>query len=207
MKDRESEAPITEADLARWETATSNASRGPWEWWTSCSFRRLSGADGKDGGVLRAVVYQDGQPEIECTEEDMDFIEEARDAMPRLLAEVRQLRATLRICDETGRDFLAMLDSKYLGQIERSDARPLREMSQMIRRLNGGPVRESAIARPCQFVARIPLFVDGEVSAEEAESLRVHIGTGCLFCRRALETHLEFAALAYQSAQRRGIDE
>lgn len=90
----DSEAPITEADLDRWDVITDNASRGPWEWWTSNSFRRLSGPSGKDGDILHAVVSQyDRHPDVSIREEDMDFIEEARDAMPQLLAEVRRLRA------------------------------------------------------------------------------------------------------------------
>ena len=35
--------------------------KGPWKIWTSNSFRRISGPDGKDGGVLSAVAqYPDG---------------------------------------------------------------------------------------------------------------------------------------------------
>lgn len=39
---------------------------GPWEWWTSCSFRRLSSrATGYDGDVMHAVVQRsDGHPDI-----------------------------------------------------------------------------------------------------------------------------------------------
>ncbi|WP_212646411.1 hypothetical protein [Delftia sp. PE138] len=40
---------------------------GPWEWWTSNSFRRLSSkATGKDGDVLYATVQpSDGHPDVE----------------------------------------------------------------------------------------------------------------------------------------------
>ena len=39
---------------------------GPWRWWTSNSFRRLSSdATGGDGGVLCAVVqHSDGHPDV-----------------------------------------------------------------------------------------------------------------------------------------------
>lgn len=39
---------------------------GPWKWWTSCSFRRLSSErTGRDGDVLHAVVQgSDGHPDI-----------------------------------------------------------------------------------------------------------------------------------------------
>ena len=36
---------------------------GPWSWWTSCSFRRLSARN--DGDVLHAVIQRsDGHPDI-----------------------------------------------------------------------------------------------------------------------------------------------
>ncbi|MDX4957271.1 hypothetical protein [Delftia acidovorans] len=40
---------------------------GPWEWWTSNSFRRLSSAaTGNDGDVLYATVQpSDGHPDVE----------------------------------------------------------------------------------------------------------------------------------------------
>lgn len=39
---------------------------GPWSWWTSCSFRRLSSdADSRDGGVLHATIQSsDGHPDV-----------------------------------------------------------------------------------------------------------------------------------------------
>jgi hypothetical protein len=39
---------------------------GPWKWWTSCSFRRLSSeATGHDGDVLHAVIQgSDGHPDV-----------------------------------------------------------------------------------------------------------------------------------------------
>lgn len=39
---------------------------GPWEIWTSCSFRRISSkATGKDGDVLHAVIQRsDGHPDL-----------------------------------------------------------------------------------------------------------------------------------------------
>lgn len=43
------------------------------------------------------------------------------------------LRKTLRDCSDLAREFLETLDSKYIGQIDRGDARPLREISQIVR--------------------------------------------------------------------------
>ena len=39
---------------------------GPWSWWTSNSFRRLSSdADNRDGGVLHATIQRgDGHPDV-----------------------------------------------------------------------------------------------------------------------------------------------
>lgn len=57
------------------------ATPGPWTWWTSCSFRRLSSdASGKDGDVLHAVKYKDGVCGIEGSESDMAFIAAANPA-------------------------------------------------------------------------------------------------------------------------------
>ena len=56
---------------------------GPWRWWTSCSFNRLSSdATGKDGDVLRGVKYSDGVCGVEGCEADMRLIA----AAPNLLA-------------------------------------------------------------------------------------------------------------------------
>lgn len=79
-------------DLGPIRKRLRKASAGPWEWWTSCSFRRLSGPDGKDGGVLRAVVYHDGVAGIEGSEGDMDFVAHAREDVENLVREVEYLR-------------------------------------------------------------------------------------------------------------------
>lgn len=55
---------------------------GPWEWWTSNSFLRLSSkATGKDGGVIDSYVMRDGHPTLVVKKEDMALIE----AAPELL--------------------------------------------------------------------------------------------------------------------------
>ena len=43
------------------------ATKGPWEWWTRCSYRRLS-AEG-DGDVLRGYVCVDGVVDIVAEDE------------------------------------------------------------------------------------------------------------------------------------------
>jgi len=67
---------------------------GPWTWWTSCSFRRLS-AQG-DGDVLCAVTQSDGHPDVHIKNggwegPDGRLIEIA----PTLLAEYERLLAEL----------------------------------------------------------------------------------------------------------------
>ena len=50
---------------------------GPWEWWTSNSWRRLSSrAPGhqRDGGVLCPNVARDGHPDLIVQEADMALI-------------------------------------------------------------------------------------------------------------------------------------
>lgn len=85
---------ITDEQLAEWERLATAATPGPWRWWTSNSFRRLSSdADMKDGGVLCAVVqHSDGHPDVFCSEADRAFIAAARTAVPALIEELRRLR-------------------------------------------------------------------------------------------------------------------
>jgi hypothetical protein len=69
-----------------------NATLGPWQWWTSCSFRRLSSVpSGKDGDVAYATIYSDGHPGIEISDEDAEFIEKARVDVPALCVAILEL--------------------------------------------------------------------------------------------------------------------
>lgn|GEM_PF-2162594 len=79
------------AELARLAEA---ATPGPWEWWSSCSHWRLTGADRRDGGVISATKASDGFPLVVCNEDDRAFIAAARSAVPALIAEVAALRET-----------------------------------------------------------------------------------------------------------------
>ena len=62
---------------------------GPWKWWTSNSFLRLSSeVDGKDGGVICPTVSRsDGHPDLIVKREDMALIA----AAPELLEALREL--------------------------------------------------------------------------------------------------------------------
>ena len=63
-------------------TEKTAVTAGPWRWWTSCSWRRLSSdANGKDGGVACPYVSRgDGHPDINISDADMAFIESACNA-------------------------------------------------------------------------------------------------------------------------------
>jgi hypothetical protein len=54
---------------------------GPWTWWTSNSFVRLTGADGKDGGVLGACLASDGHACINVKPADAKLIAAAPDLL------------------------------------------------------------------------------------------------------------------------------
>ncbi|HGU9880505.1 TPA: hypothetical protein ACNJ4A_000505 [Citrobacter freundii] len=61
---------------------------GPWEWWTSNSFLRLSSrSTGKDGGVIDSTVMRDGHPTLLVKKEDMPLIA----AAPELLESLQRL--------------------------------------------------------------------------------------------------------------------
>lgn len=66
---------------------TSPATPGPWLWWTSCSYRRLSSVpSGADGDVLHGVVQRhDNHPDVHCSEADRAFIAESRMLVPGLV--------------------------------------------------------------------------------------------------------------------------
>jgi 8-oxo-dGTP diphosphatase len=74
------------------------ATRGPWRWWTSCSFRRLSSdATGKAGDVAHGCVHRDGQADIAIREEDMAFTEASRSLVPELTARLEKANARVRV--------------------------------------------------------------------------------------------------------------
>lgn len=69
------------------------ATPGPWQWWSSNSVKRVTGADGRDGGVLHAYSFRDGA-DIACSPSDQAFIAAANPAaVLELIAEVERLRA------------------------------------------------------------------------------------------------------------------
>lgn len=59
---------------------------GPWKWWTSNSFRRLSSeVDRKDGGVICPIVSRSGgHPDLTVKREDMALIAAAPELLEAL---------------------------------------------------------------------------------------------------------------------------
>ena len=71
------EAPQALPGLARIEAAlAAGPAPGPWTWWTSCSFRRLSSdTTGGDGDVLCGTVQlSDNHPDIHASAATMEYI-------------------------------------------------------------------------------------------------------------------------------------
>lgn len=68
------------------------ATPGPWEWWTSNSCKRLTGRDGRDGGVISAVMHA-RWPDIQVSQENAAFIAAAYPAVVlKLIAEIERLQ-------------------------------------------------------------------------------------------------------------------
>ncbi|MFB1777350.1 hypothetical protein ACEY8N_05825 [Salmonella enterica subsp. enterica] len=66
---------------------------GPWQWWKSNSFLRLSSqATGKDGGViLPSYVMKDGHSSLIVSKEDMNLIAAAPDLLEALQLAVKAM--------------------------------------------------------------------------------------------------------------------
>ncbi|MBD8654160.1 hypothetical protein IFT68_00785 [Oxalobacteraceae sp. CFBP 13730] len=66
-------------NLDHLEALARAATPGPWSWWTSNSTLRLTGADGRDGGVLYGYARQ-GDGDVNCAPNDQAFIAAANPA-------------------------------------------------------------------------------------------------------------------------------
>ncbi|ELY3617650.1 hypothetical protein FZI14_12325 [Cronobacter sakazakii] len=66
---------------------------GPWEWWTSNSFLRLSSqATGKDGGVIDSYAMSDGHTSLSVSKADMALIAAAPDLLEALQLSVKAMQ-------------------------------------------------------------------------------------------------------------------
>lgn len=98
------EEALTDADLAAIEQRCAQATPGPWLAWLETrhgtgggSFIQLNhDPDLDDEMYVRRFVGIEEVPHLDAQlEADLDFMAEARQDVPRLLAEVRRLRARL----------------------------------------------------------------------------------------------------------------
>lgn len=89
---------------------------GPWEWWTSNSFLRLSSkSTGKDGGVIDSTVMRDGHPTLVVKKEDMALIA----AAPELLEAIQDaLHAYDKHSEYSEWDFARAAIAKALGETQ-----------------------------------------------------------------------------------------
>ena len=79
-------------DLDHLEALARAATPGPWSWWTSNSTLRLTGADGRDGGVLYGYARQ-GDGDVNCAPNNQAFIAAANPAaVLALIALARRAR-------------------------------------------------------------------------------------------------------------------
>jgi hypothetical protein len=89
---------------------------GPWEWWTSNSFLRLSSrTTGKDGGVIDSYKMSDGQTSLSVKFEDMTLIA----AAPELLELVLHVRNCVKndgIYEPANLDYFDKVIAKALGK-------------------------------------------------------------------------------------------
>ena len=98
---------MTASELDAIKARVAAATPGPWRWWTSNSFRRLSSdATGKDGDVLHATAHPvDRCPDIQGSDADKDFLAHARVDVPALVAEVERLIARVTALETALRPF------------------------------------------------------------------------------------------------------
>lgn len=91
---------------------------GPWQWWTSNSWRRLTahnklgGQYEREGNVLCPVVARDGHPDLNVTDADMALIAAAPE-----LYDVLQRFVTPAIRDALGRHHKSDCPCNYCAAI------------------------------------------------------------------------------------------
>ncbi len=110
-------APLTPSELSALERLEREATPGPWEWQTGCSWRRI-GSAGESGNVLCPMnARYDNHPDLACREEDGEYIAALRNAAPRLLSELLALREEN---ERLRRDLGRMCDNERLRMIRSS---------------------------------------------------------------------------------------
>ncbi|MFZ5667981.1 MAG: hypothetical protein ACOY4K_00665 [Pseudomonadota bacterium] len=85
---------------------------GPWTLWTSCSFRRITGPDGKEGGVLHAYNQRpDGHPDLSMPEEELEALVALRNALPGIIKALRDAERG----KEAGHEMIADLERRAMA--------------------------------------------------------------------------------------------
>lgn len=63
---------LSDDELQELAICSAELPDGPWECWTSNSFRRITGPDGRDGGVLSGIKQRsDGHPDLSMRESEV----------------------------------------------------------------------------------------------------------------------------------------
>lgn len=143
-------------DLDVMEADERSLPAGPWELWTSCSFRRITGPDGKEGGVLHAYNQRsDNHPDLSMPEEQLFALVRLRNALPRLIEELREARryaALGQACEANGLGWYdpsgEMLFQPPADVIAEAASAPLREALLRIAYLRPvGPIQYGSQAK------------------------------------------------------------
>ncbi len=89
----ETKNPSIEGLVERLRALDAALPAGPWELWTSCSFRRITGPDGKDGGVLSAYLQRsDNHPDLSMPEHQLQALVDLRNAAPEAASDLARLQ-------------------------------------------------------------------------------------------------------------------
>lgn len=114
---------ITKEQLEHLQALHRSATPGPWRWWTSNSFRRLSSdLSGKDGDVLHGITCRDGCNDVRVSEADMDLIAELRNHAEDLLDAMTEKLFRDRFVNMTAEELRESLQPLNHEQVARSRA-------------------------------------------------------------------------------------
>lgn len=90
---------------------------GPWQWWTSNSFLRLSSqATGKDGDVIDSFSMSDGATSLSVKVADMHLIEAAPDLLEVLKSIIELQTRGYVVLGDKYTDMARAAISKALGE-------------------------------------------------------------------------------------------
>lgn len=79
----------------------AQATPGPWKWWTSNSWRRLS-SERQEGGVICPFVARDGHPDLTVSDADARLIAMAPDLARTVLEQQAEIARLLEVLRSAG---------------------------------------------------------------------------------------------------------